>query len=191
MVTRRNRQFGVFHGWMVGLIAVPVGKCSRSQGGCERRQKGFAAEWSAPEDAEPGDESVWRFSGHRPTILTMRHTIPSSYSRRYEAVREQTRTLSAFLNQWPRRRETALGNWAACERILREMPDLRTLGAAISKDRDSASVGGCGFLDDELPLVSLVERRNGFDWVAPFVADLSRSLDIAVAVDIGGPSVSR
>ena len=204
MVTRRNRQFGAVStaGWSDSSpylwAKVQIGRKAVANG----VRKGFAYfEWSAPEDAEPGDESVWLDcmpAVHRPDCLRDcgRHTIRIEVIRaEYDkAVRENKLSdfSRAFLNQWkPKPREgeeTALGNWAACERILREMPDLRTLGAAISKDRDGASVGGCGFLDDELPLVSLVERRNGVDWVAPFVADLSRSLDIAVTVDIGGPS---
>lgn len=205
MITRRNRQLGAVStaGWLDASPylwpKVETGRKLVARG----VTRGVAIfEWSAPDDADPGDESVWYAcmpALHRPECPAecTRHTIRIEAIRAVyaKAVRENKIAdfCRAYLNQWrPKPKEgeeTALGNWASCERELTEMPALRALGVAVSKDRDSAAVGGCGFIsDDDLPLVSLVEHRPGVDWAAEVAAEMAKRHDIPVAVDVGGPS---
>lgn len=204
MVTRANRQLGAVStaGWIDASpylwAKVQVGRQVVRENG---RTGTAYFEWSAPENADPGDETVWLAcmpALHRPECARdcKRHTIRIEVIRAEytKAVRENKLSdfCRAYLNQWkPKPREgeeTALGNWAACEVKLTEMPPLRAISVAVSKDRDAASVGGCGFTESGAPLVSLVDRNLGVDWAAPFAAELSKSLDIPVVVDVGGPS---
>jgi len=205
MVTRRNKQLGVVStaGWLgVSLYLwgkVEVGRRLVREG--VRRGMAFF-EWSAPEDADPADENVWLAcmpALHRPDCLPSckAHTVQLKTIRSlWDKARRSGKIADfcrAYLNQWkPKPREgeqTALGNWAACR--LPEVPGeppLGAVGVAVSVDREWASVGAVGVLDDGRHLLTAVERREGTDWLkAHLLGVQSRRPDTVFVMAAKGP----
>lgn len=208
MATRRNRQLGTVStaGWTDAspylLAKVQAGRAlvARQLAEWHKIRSAFF-EWSAPEDADPGDEAVWLAcmpALHRPDCPDdcNRHTIRLSFIRGvYEkAVRENklAEFCRSYLNQWrPKPREgeeTALGNWLACQVDLTadKVPAVECLGAAIALGRDYASIGAVTHLEDGTPFLIPVERRPGVEWLPARAAQLSVDYDVAVVVDIRG-----
>ena len=206
MVTRVNRQLGVVStaGWEDAspylLGKVQVGRKAVADG----LRRGLAYfEWSAPEDADPGDESVWLAcmpAVHRPDCdpgckrHTVRvETIRAEYAR---ALRENklTEFCRAYLNQWkPKPRpgdETALGNWSACGEGFTDrnpLPPVAAIGVSVSKGRDSAAIGGAGWLGD-VPVVSMVDARPGVEWAKAEASRIAVQYGVPVAVLVSGPA---
>lgn len=212
MVTRHNRQLGAVStaGWLDAspylLGKVQTGR-ALIQRGVVRGTAYF--EWSAPEDADAADESVWLAcmpAVHRPDCPRdcKRHTIRLSAIRAlYEkAVRENKVSdfCRAYLNQWKRKpregEETALGNWAACGVDVREdaLPPVAAIGVGMARDRETAAIGlamlteltraGDEILPDGLPLLAPVAYRAGVDWLAGEAARISQERGIPVVVDV-------
>ena len=163
MLTRRNRQLGVVStaGWVdASPYLLAKVKAGRELVAADVRTGTAYFEWSAPDDADPADESVWLDcmpAVHRPDCPDdcSRHTIRLSAIRAVylKAVRENKLSdfCRAYLNQWkPKPREgeeTALGNWIACAVDPEEFTPLG-LGLAVSKDQDYGSLGVFGSLAD-------------------------------------------
>lgn len=206
MMTRRNRQLGAVStaGWTDAspylLTKVQVGRSLVER---DVRVGSAYFEWSAPEDAEPGDESVWLAcmpAVHRPECPDdcTRHTIRLSAIRAVydKAVAENkvTEFCRAYLNQWKRKpregEETALGNWLACSVDLPKefAPRVESLAVALTKDRSHASIVACGSFPHGAAFVAPVERRQGVDWLAGVAAGLSRDTGVAVVVLVTGPA---
>lgn len=201
MSTRRNHQLGAVStaGWEdASPYLLPKVQAGRKlvQSGEDAHSAFF--EWSAPDDADPGDEAVWLAcmpALHRPTCGPdcKLHTVSLKTIRGFydKAVRENklSEFRRSFLNQWLRKpregEETALGNWAACARKGVTQPEPVGLAVGVSRNRDAASIGATGFLDDGVPVVALVERHEGTDWLAVRAAELSRKYGLEVVVDVG------
>lgn len=202
MSTRRNRQLGVVStaGWSDAspflLAKVQAGRALVAKG--VRRGSAYF-EWSAPEDADPGDEAVWLAcmpALHRPDCLRdcKRHTIWLPFIRGvYEkAVRENklAEFCRSYLNQWRRKpregEETALGNWLACavDLLKKDAPEPKGLAAAVARDRESGSIGACGILEDGRPFVAPVRHAAGLAWLALEAARISQSTGLPVVVDV-------
>ena len=206
MITRRNRQLGIVStaGWEDAspylLGKVQVGRKAVADGVTH----GLAYfEWSAPDDADPGDERVWLAcmpALHRPDCLPgcALHTIQVEAIRaEYDkALRENklTEFSRAYLNQWrPKPRpgdETALGNWSACLGSFTAdapLPAVAAIAVSVAKGRDSAAIGGCGWVDDT-PVVSLVDERPGVEWVKGEASRIGKQCNVPVAVLVTGPA---
>jgi hypothetical protein len=218
MITRRNKQLGIIStmGWsdaspylmekvrdgrrLVELQLVDRSAC-----------RGVAYfEWSAPDDADPGDEQVWLDcmpAVHRPECGRgcRDHTITLQAIRSEFEKAQRSGKLSdfrrAYLNQAvskPREgEETALGNWAACGLDIApaDVPPVVALGVAVERDREWSSICYAGLLElgeDEggrtVPLVAPVTdgRRPGVDWLAAEAARISIERQVPVVVDVGG-----
>lgn len=201
MVTRRNHQLGVVStaGWEDASPYL-LGKVQAGRKLVEQDVRRGTAyfEWSAPDDADPGDEATWLAcmpALHRPDCAPgcKRHTVTIKTIRGiYEkALRENKLSdfCRAYLNQWKRKpregEETALGNWAACARKGLEQPEPTGLAVALARGRDWASIGAAGMLEDDVPVIALVERKPGTDWLAERAAGLSQAYGLAVVVDVG------
>jgi hypothetical protein len=166
MITRRNKQLGIVStmGWVDAspylMAKVTDGRrVALKQATDVTARRGVAYfEWSAPEDADPGDEAVWLAcmpAVHRPECdrSCREHTITMSAIRNEYEKAERSGRLSdfrrAYLNQAvPKPREgeeTALGNWAACgvDLSTSEVPAPAALGVAVSRDRLWSSIGYC------------------------------------------------
>lgn len=154
-------------------------------------------EWSAPDDADPGAIETWLAcmpALHRPDCLpgcklhtTSIKTIQGVYDK---AVRENKLAdfRRAYLNQWQRKpregEETALGNWAACRKVVKKAPKPAAIAVGISKSREHSTIAACGFIKD-VPFVSLNQRRDGVKWLAKEAARISVKYGIQVVVDTG------
>lgn len=172
MITRANHQLGSVStaGWEDASPYL-LGKVQAGRKLVEQDVRHGTAffEWSAPEDADPGAVETWLAcmpALHRPDCppTCRQHTVAIKTVRGlYEkAVRENKLAdfKRAYLNQWQRKpregEETALGNWAGCGQAigLDDLPAPVAIGVSISRDREFASIGACGMVDD-IPLVML------------------------------------
>lgn len=201
MSTRRNHQLGAVStaGWEDAspylLGKVQAGRKLVEQG--VRRGSAYF-EWSAPDDADPGDETVWLAcmpALHRPDCKPgcRLHTITLKTIRGFyeKAVRENklSEFRRSFLNQWRKKpregEETALGDWASCARKDVTQPKVLGLGIGVARGRDFSTIAAVGMLDDGTPLGAIVERLEGTKALAATAARLSRTHRVPVAVDTG------
>lgn len=211
MITRANKQLGVVStaGWLDGspylLEKVEIGR----QLVADDVRSGTAYfEWSAPDDADPSDETVWLGcmpAVHRPDCgpKCKAHTVTLAAIRAEYQKAQRSGKLSdfcrAYLNQWKRKpreaEETALGNWGAC--ALREAivpPKPAAIGVAISVDQAWASIGSAGLLDEDRLLVGAVDRfdltssERGRKFLISEVARIQRDHGCDVVVDEKGPA---
>lgn len=189
MITRPNKQLGVVStaGWLDASPylwgKVEIGR--RLVRDDVRRGVAYF-EWSAPEDADAGDEAVWLGcmpAVHRPDCLRgcKRHTVTMAAIRsEYEkAVRsgKMSDFKRAYLNMWQKKpreaEETALGDWAGC---LVEVPTepltVLAIGAAGAIDRSTSAIAAVGALDGERMMLAQVNRP--FDGTAGLAAELVR-----------------
>lgn len=206
MITRRNKQLGVVStaGWLDAspylLEKVTIGRQLVKQG---VRLGTAYFEWSAPEDADPSDEAVWLAcmpAVHRPDCppKCAAHTVALSAIRSEFTKAQRSGKLSdfcrAYLNQWKKKpregEETALGNWAACKIDIghADMPAPSAIAVAVSIDRDWSSIGACGYLEDETPILAACYRKPGTDWLPAEAARISIQYGVPVVVDPGGPT---
>jgi len=211
MATRRNRQLGTVStaGWVDAspylLAKVKAGRALVEAG---VRSGTAYFEWSAPDDADPADESVWL--GCMPAVHRhdcpedcKRHTIRLSFIRSVyqKAVRENKIAdfCRAYLNQWkPKPREgeeTAVGNWLACAIEPAEFTPLG-LGVAVSKDQDYGSLGVFGLVADgreflgaqlRIPLLTGADGES-LEHLIDEAARIGQDYGIPVAMVNGGPS---
>lgn len=154
-------------------------------------------EWSAPDDADPADENVWRA------------TMPAlGFTQSIRAVRAAFLGASlsvfrrAFLNQWVEDDTDSvldLGAWASChelaedplELIYEEPPDF-AMALDASPNRDWACIAAAGRpMAGDRPLLEVVDHRPGTDWVVARAAELYRRYrPVGFLVDRAGPAGS-
>lgn len=203
MITRRNKQLGVTStaGWLDGSPylwgKVVVGRKVVADG--VRRGTAFF-EWSAPDDADPGDEQVWLDTMpalHRPDCpkTCKRHTVAISTIRSLYDKAVRSGKLSdfcrAYLNQWkvkPKEaQETALGDWSSCFVAVPTVePKPLALGIGGSLDRGHVSFGTSAQMDGRI-LLAQVDRREGTDWVVAEAIRIQREHDIPILMCEKGP----
>lgn len=206
MATRRNHQLGAVStaGWsdvsayLLGKVQAGRALVAKQLASVAARVRSAYFEWSAPEDADPGDERTWLAcmpAVHRPDCPSdcKRHTIRLSVIRGvYEkAVRENklAEFCRSYLNQWRRKpregEETALGNWLACAIDLpkKKAPKPAGLAAAVARDRESAGIAAVGYLEDGRPFAAPVRHAPGVAWCAPEAARISIATGLPVVVD--------
>jgi phage terminase large subunit-like protein len=159
----------------------------------EGRRSGLAYfEWSAPQDADPGDESVWRACmpalGHTISIEAMRAEYAKAVD---EGKLNEFRR--AFLNQWVPKDvpddwlvipEAAWANLADPES--HPVPRV-VLSAVFAHDQSAASVGLAGWRADGLLHGEVADYRPGTSWAVPRLIDMNARHDPAgVVVDEAG-----
>jgi hypothetical protein len=203
MITRRNKQLGVVStaGWLDTspylLAKVRVG---RGLVAADVRHGTAYFEWSAPDDADPGDEAVWLAcmpTLHRPECARgcRLHTITMAAIRSEYEKAQRSGKISDFcrsyLNQWvpkPREaQETAVGDWASCSASMSEHPQPVAVGVAVSIDRKWSSIAAVGLLPDGRMFVNAVDRRPDTDWLLEEVPRIQREHGCVVVMDEKGP----
>lgn len=203
MITRPNKQLGVVStaGWLDASPylwgKVEIGRKLAADG---VRIGTAYFEWSAPEDADPGDEAVWLScmpAVHRPDCPAgcKRHTITLAAIRSEYAKADRSGKMSdfkrAYLNMWqlkPREgEETALGDWASCSVAVPDVvPTPLALGIGGDLDREWVSFATAAELDGRT-LLAKVDRRVGTDWVAAEAVRIQREHNIPILMCEKGP----
>jgi phage terminase large subunit-like protein len=195
MITRLNKQLVVIStaGWLGASpyleSKVKAGRAAVAEG---RRSGRAYFEWSAPQDADPGDEAVWRAC-----MPALGRTITVEAIRaEYEKARDQGKLNEfrrAYLNQWVLK--DVPDKWAvipdAAWRLLADEGSEPVPPAAFacvfSSDRSHAAIGVAGARADGLLHVEVAEYRKGTSWAAPWLIDRHRRHHpCAVVVDAAG-----
>lgn len=150
-------------------------------------------EYSADEDADPGDPRVWRTC-----MPALGHTIPEEAIRaewekhvREGKVAEFRR---AYLNQWT---EQVLESvipirlWRDCTDEKSTIVGRPVLAFDVSPDRSTAAVAMAGRRVDGRPHIEVVEHAADTGWVIPKVVELvSKWQPSAVVVDRNSPAAA-
>jgi phage terminase large subunit-like protein len=192
MITRLNKMLGWIStaGWQDGSPyledKVDLGRLVALEG----RQRGLAYfEWSAPDDADPGDPAVWRAC-----MPALGHTITEDAIRaEYEKARDSGKLNDfrrAYLNQWVLKDDFSeawdvirRGEWS----VLTDPASLPrgpvALAVEVSHDRKMAAVARAGLRADGRLHVEVCDHRPGTDWVPGRLAELKRSRPVAVVAD--------
>jgi hypothetical protein len=192
MITRRLKQLWWIStaGWLGGSAYLEAKTEMGRQSVLEGRGRGVAYfEWSAPADADPGDEATWWAC-----MPALGHTITVEAIRaEYEKARDQGKLNEfrrAYLNQWvpkdmPDTWTVIPGQvWAGLADPESNPVPRVVLAAAFSHDQQHAAVGLAGWRADGLLHVEVADYRPGTAWVAPWLIDrVARHDPLAVVVD--------
>lgn len=192
MITRPQPQL-----WIVSTAGTPDrstylwGKVESGRAAVEADLDAGVAyfEWSAPDDADPGDPETWR-------------SCMPAYGFGYvdePAVRAEFLTKStsefrrAYLNQWVRTAHDQVippESWDAAVDTRAVAEADRCFAFDVSPDQQSAAIAVCGVSPrDGVPTVEVVDARSGSSWVADRLAELvDRWGPRLVVADFGGPA---
>jgi phage terminase large subunit-like protein len=199
MITRFNKQLGIIStaGW---LDASPYlwakVQLGRQLVIADVRRGTAYFEWSAPDDADPGDLNTWLQcmpALHRPDCQPdcRRHTVT------IEAIRSEYDTAvregkladfrRAYLNQWllkPVELEHAVINgdlWKANRDAESQLTGKPTFALDVAPDRSSAAIGVAGSRSDDLTHIEITSRdgvmdhRPGTAWIVPRLLELKQT----------------
>ena len=199
MITRLNKQLGVIStaGWLNGSpyleAKVEAGRAAVLDG---RRSGRAYFEWSAPQDADPGDEAVWWAC-----MPALGYTITVDAIRaEYQKAMDQGKLNEfrrAYLNQWVPR--DVPDSWLVIpEQLWSVLADLRSMpkspaafAVAVPADRSCAAIGLAGQRPDGLLHVEVAEYAPGTAWVEPWLIDRwQRHSPCAVVLDKTGHEAS-
>jgi hypothetical protein len=195
MITRVNKLLMWIStaGWLGGSPYLEAKVKAGRRAVEEDRRSGLAYfEWSAPKDADPGDEAVWR--GCMPALG---HTITLDAIRAEYAKAVDQGTVNefrrAYLNQWVPKdvpdswlviSEAAWGGLADPES--HPVPRI-VLSAVFAHDQSKAAVGLAGWRPDGLLHVEVADYRPGTAWAVPWLIDRNTRHDpLGVVVDEAG-----
>jgi phage terminase large subunit-like protein len=124
-------------------------------------------EWSAPDEADPGDPAVWRAC-----MPALGHTITEDAIRaEYESMRSEllAEFQRAYLNQWVDRSLAdlviPLEWWAQCADPSSVITGPVVFAVDVAPDHAWASIGVAGWRPDGLPHGELEERHADTGWV--------------------------
>jgi len=195
MITRVNKLLAWIStaGWLGGSPYLEAKVEAGRRAAAEGRTSGLAYfEWSAPQDADPGDERVWWSCmpalGRTITIEAIR----AEYAKAVDqgTVNEFRR---AYLNQWVPRDVpdtwTVIGEaaWRALADPESHPAGQVVLSTAFSHDQSRAACAVAGWRGDGLLHVEVADYRAGTAWAAPWLADRwERHGPLAVVIDDAG-----
>lgn len=193
MVTRDSPQL-----WIVSTAGTPADSpylLAKVTAGREIAEAGLTHsvacfEWSAPDDADPGDRATWRAC-----MPALGRTISE------EAVEADWRSMDAnefaraYLNRWT----TTLSDpviaplrWAALADEGTRPTGPVALAYDVAPDRASSSIAVAGQLEDGRWWADMIEHdTTGTGWIVPRLVELCRQYDpVAVVADSYGPGAS-
>ncbi|HEY5985588.1 MAG TPA: terminase family protein [Streptosporangiaceae bacterium] len=190
MITRLNKQLGWIStaGWLGGSPYLEEKSRIGQLAVLEGRDRGLAYfDWSAPEDADPGDETVWWACmpalGYTITVEAVRAEYRKALDR--GKLNEFRR---AYLNQWvPKDAPDAWQKFS--EAVWKARADRGSriagrvaLGFAVAPDRSSAAIAAAGRRLDGLGHGELVDHRDGTGWLVGRLLELAGRWDPCVLV---------
>lgn len=162
--------------------------------GRERCQLGLTSdvayfEWSAPNEAPPGDPETW----HR-CMPALGITVPESAIRADFESMDLGEFRRAYLNQW---QDEFPDPWLVIDEadwIRQQDSSSQIVGSVVlaidmTPDRGMTSIASCGRRHDGSVHVELVDHRPGSGWVLERVRELKRRHPVAaVVIDPAGPA---
>lgn len=140
-------------------------------------------EWSAPDDCDPDDPTVWATSHPAMGI-----TIDEAVFRHARQTMSDGEFRRAYLNQWTSANDRVIPEsvWlAVCD--LHASPSQPAVFAVdVNPERSAASIATA----DGSGVVELIEHRPGVGWVVDRLAELVERWRVPVALDTYGPAAS-
>lgn len=192
MITRSNTQTGVVStaGWLDGSPYLEA-KVSHGRALIEADELSSAAyfEWSAPQDADPFDRSVWR--GCMPALgFTISEEAIAAELVRFESSPEGLNGFRrAYLNQWVPKGAASVAvpveSWLACADSSSLIARRPFLALSMTPDRSMVSLAGAGRRSDGLVHVEIVRHGPPGTVTAADVAAVARRQGAAVMVHPG------
>ena len=140
-------------------------------------------EWSVPDDADPDDPESWRLGN---PAFGVRKSEDYFRSMRSAMADEQFR--QEELGVWPATGgEEVFPGWADCaDPVMAEARESgkrvdqslqsTSLAVDVPPDRSVASVVACGTRPDGSLFVEVLDRRDGTEWVAPYVREVTEAI---------------
>jgi hypothetical protein len=193
MITRAAAQQGVVSTAGTTKSTFLRGKVDAGRERCDAGAADTVAyfEWSAPDDADPGDPATWRAC-----MPALGHTVSEAAIRADFKSMKLAEFRRAYLNQWPDAApETwlVIGQqaWGALADLRSQAADPVAFAVDVTPERSHGAVAVAGLRSDGLRHVEVVEHRPGTGWVGQRVEDLAaRWGPCAVVVDAKGPAGS-
>lgn len=192
MITRPQPQL-----WPVSTAGTPESVYLRAKvdAGRVRAQEGVTTgaayfEWSAPEDADPEDRSVWRRC-----MPALGHTITEDAIAADFATMNLLEFRRAYLNQWCDRNVHEpvidLDVWKSLRDDSSTARDPVFFAIDATPDRSAAAIATSGLRTDDRLHGELVDHRPGMGWVLERVLDMNtRWKPAGWLVDPAGPAGS-
>jgi len=154
----------------------------------EGRTSGIAYfEWSAPEDADPSDPTVWDAC-----MPALGHTITREVVAHARATLSLSEFRRAFLNITDGRRGDpviAIEDWRACLAPKSKLGHPVALAFDVSPDRATASIAVAGATRQGKIHVEVADNRSGFQWTTPRIIEIvQRWSPVVVVCDAAGPA---
>ena len=176
-----------FHGW------VDAGRAAVDAGTCEQERIAYF-EWSAPEDADPGDPDTWWSC-----MPALGHTITEeTVAADYREALLLPDGLAGFRRQALNQRTSQRANppiplelWDKCVAIVDRGTDRVTWSVDVSPEQASASICVGWMRPDGTPQVQLVEHRPGVGWLPDRVSELRAKWPGTWLLDPRGGSASQ
>ncbi len=204
MITRINKQLGWIStaGWLDGSPYLEEKTKVGRRAVATDTGRGIAYfEWSAPDDADPGDHATWY--GCMPALgytVTI-DAIQAEYDKAVLAGKLND-FKRAYLNMWVPKTVTENSlipdfKWEECRDPDSQMVTAPTFGLEVAPDRGSAAIVAAGFRSDGKPQTEItstdegriVDSRGGVEWVIPRLIDIdTRWDDLTVNIAAGSPA---
>lgn len=194
MITRDGSQL-----WVVSTAGTPAstylrGKVDRGRKRVLDGQPSRVAffEWSAPEDADPGDHAVWWAC-----MPALGHTVSlESIQAEYDGM-ELDDFARAYLNQWRDGKAPARviseTDWTACRDELSQLADPEndpiSLAVDSTPDQSFAALAMAGIRADGMEHAEVINHRPGLSWVVPRCVEIAERRNVTKDDD-GNPCIT-
>lgn len=138
-------------------------------------------EWSAPEDADPGDEAVWRGCmpalGRTASVDAIRADFLSMDLHEFQR---------AYLNVWTTISVDPafpIAVWDERKRDYNSEGIVVSLGVDVAFDRSAGAIGAAGYLPGgEEVFVEVLKHERGVKWIVPALKTLIEKHDVSAVV---------
>lgn len=166
---------------------------------CESGEHGRTAyfEWSAPDDADPGDPETWRSCSPALGITISERFLEGQWEKAQRGGQEAVNKFRrSYLNQWPdipvleeaMFQIVSAAAWADCADPF-HIPTGR-LAYALDVDTNSQNQEWCSIACSDgrhLELVTPLDAKSGLEWVVPVVVAKRAAFD-EILIDPNGPA---
>jgi phage terminase large subunit-like protein len=156
----------------------------------EGRQRGMAYfEWSAPEDADPGDPGVWWSCMPALGITITEDAIRAEYQKARDSGKLND-FRRAYLNQWVPKDDFSeawdviqRGEWSVLTDPASAAQGRVAVAVEVSHDRKMAAVAQAGQRGDGRLHVEVLDHLPGTEWIPGRLRELRAARPVAVVAD--------